>query len=94
MHASTLASVQFMNGLRTLYQTRSGLSRVTVTNNPWYIVAAVGFSACNQPEAVPDIFRHALKDAENDGDRRIVANKMREALFKSGLTAGYSKASS
>ncbi len=91
MQASALATTQFMNGLRSLFQGRSGISRVTVFNNPWYLIAAVGLSACNLPETIPYIFRHALSDAQNNDERRVVANKMREALFKSGLTAGYSK---
>jgi endoribonuclease Dicer len=65
--------------------------------NPWYIVAAVAFSASNKPEAVPQVFAHALEDLKSlsisakPDDEKQLARKMREALFKSGLISGYPK---
>ncbi|CAA7265310.1 unnamed protein product [Cyclocybe aegerita] len=80
--------------------------------NPWYIAAAVAFSASNKPEGVPRVFEHALADLrstptirgtkggvkvrrpgnEDEDEKKILARKMREALFKSGLICGYPRA--
>lgn len=63
--------------------------------NPWFIVAAVAFSASNRPEAVPCVFEQALQDLKSEGSDKpqelLLARKMREALFKSGLISGYPK---
>lgn len=63
--------------------------------NPWFIVAAVAFSASNRPEAVPRVFEQALQDLRGTGSDKsqelLLARKMREALFKSGLISGYPK---
>lgn len=44
-------------------------------------------------EAVPHVFQHALKDLDtksaNLEEKRLLARKLRDALFKAGLTAGY-----
>lgn len=66
-------------------------------SNPWYIIAAVAFSASNRPDAVPHVFQHAIKDLQTEEasgigsleEKRLVARKLRDALFKSGLTSGY-----
>jgi hypothetical protein len=57
--------------------------------NPWYIIAAVAFSASNRPEAVPDIFQCVLQDCSAEGEKLLLARKMRDAIFKSGLSSGY-----
>ncbi|KNZ78875.1 hypothetical protein J132_09559 [Termitomyces sp. J132] len=63
--------------------------------NPWYIVASVGFCASNRPDEVPRVFQHALKDLEAESDDiedyRLLARKVRDALFKAGLTAGFAR---
>ena len=63
--------------------------------NPWFIVAAVAFSASNRSEAVPRVFEEALQDLKSGGsdisEELMLARKMREALFKSGLISGYPK---
>ncbi|EEB97043.1 hypothetical protein MPER_03719, partial [Moniliophthora perniciosa FA553] len=59
--------------------------------NPWYLLAAVAFSAANEPECVPTVFQYALHELEGE-DRMTLARKTRDAIFKSGLTSGYSKA--
>lgn len=62
--------------------------------NPWFIVAAVAFSASNRPEGVPEVFRYVLQElppASELADRRMIAGKLREAIFKSGLISGYPK---
>ena len=88
------------------YKLESVICFITVSDqqwfsiaNPWYIIAAVGFCAGNRPEAVPDIFQHALKELELSGDdgnntvakQRLLARRFREALFKAGLTCGYAR---
>ena len=71
----------------------------SVLRNPWYIVAAVAFSASNQPEGVPRVFEHVLEDLRAPGtnslqsDEKLLAQKIRDALFKSGLISGYPKVS-
>ncbi|KAJ3500009.1 hypothetical protein NLJ89_g9983 [Agrocybe chaxingu] len=79
--------------------------------NPWYIVAAVAFSASNRPEGVRRVFEHVLADLRSANassghsqtvdhqssdaaqlEERVLARKMREALFKSGLICGYPRA--
>jgi endoribonuclease Dicer len=70
-----------------------------VLRNPWYIVAAVAFSASNRPEAIPRVFEHVLEDIKSSSssqsgtkpDNKLLAQKLREALFKSGLISGYPK---
>ena len=66
-----------------------------VVGNPWYIVASVAFCASNKYDEVPRVFQHALKDlkAESDNieDHRLLARKVRDALFKAGLTAGFAR---
>ncbi|KAF9072900.1 AhpD-like protein [Rhodocollybia butyracea] len=68
----------------------------TTNDNPWYIVSAVAFSASNEPQAVPEVFRHALAETgsgeEHNPEKLRIARRLREALFKSGLTCGYPKA--
>lgn len=63
--------------------------------NPWFIVAAVAFSASNRSEGVPRVFEQALQDLKMGGSDKLeelmLAKKMREALFKSGLISGYPK---
>ena len=78
----------FLDRIRAIYPSDSGL------NNPWYILAAVAFSASNMPEAVPQVFSYVLSLLPNGSsldERRVVARKLREALFKSGLLSGYPK---
>ncbi|KAF5358138.1 hypothetical protein D9756_001950 [Leucocoprinus leucothites] len=75
---------------------RRGYDNRTALPNPWYIVAAVAYSASNKAEAVPQVFQYALQElSENQGaesERFMLAQKIREALFKSGLISGYPKA--
>jgi len=67
----------------------------SVLRNPWFIVASVAFSASNRPEAVPFVFEQALRDLKSRGSDKseelMLARKMREALFRSGLISGYPK---
>ncbi|KAF5330746.1 hypothetical protein D9619_006063 [Psilocybe cf. subviscida] len=90
-------STSFLNNLKTSFPPADPSSS-SFFRNPWYIVAAVAFSASNKPELVPRVFAHALDDlkslspAAKPEDEMLLARKMREALFKSGLISGYPKA--
>ncbi|GLB35496.1 putative saccharomyces cerevisiae YJR111C [Lyophyllum shimeji] len=85
-----LATTGFLNHLKSIYPrtNSSGLF-----SNPWYIITAVAFCSSNRPEEVPFVFQHALSDlkAESDSheEQLLLARKVRDALFKAGLTAGY-----
>jgi len=63
--------------------------------SPWYIVAAVAFTASNRPEGVRRVFEDALEDLRSESATKseefLLAQKMREALFRSGLISGYNK---
>lgn len=69
----------------------------TALPNPWYIVAAVAYSASNKAEAVPEVFQYALQELKAskgaESEQFLLAQKIREALFKSGLISGYPKVS-
>ncbi|KAH9484059.1 Peroxisomal protein 2 [Psilocybe cubensis] len=78
---------------------RSGdVSESPVFQNPWYIVATVVFSASNQPEGVKYVLENVLEDLGHyheqedlEKQSKKLAQKMREAIFKSGMISGYSK---
>lgn len=70
--------------------TRIAHAYIAALRNPWYIVAAVAFSASNRPETVPHVFQHVAQDLQGErASQLLLARKMRDALFKSGLTSGY-----
>ncbi|KAF8881945.1 AhpD-like protein [Gymnopilus junonius] len=107
MSAPFRVSSSFLNTLKALFPENAsrttGLSASTessILRNPWYIVAAVTFSASNRPEGVPRVFEHVLEDLRRNGsnhgaavaEEKLLAQKLREALFKSGLISGYPKA--
>ncbi|TFK34021.1 AhpD-like protein [Crucibulum laeve] len=60
--------------------------------SPWSFVAATAFSASNLPEAVPLVFQYASKDLKSDEHRLLLARKLKDAIFKSGLLSGFPKA--
>ncbi|KAF8162828.1 hypothetical protein B0H34DRAFT_794599 [Crassisporium funariophilum] len=105
MSALRPVSSAFLNNLKSLFPETSGrvlvesggrLVESQVLTNPWFIVAAVAFSTSNRPEAVPRVFEHVMQGLKESGSdtsaERLVAQKFREALFKSGLISGYPKA--
>ncbi|KAF8638830.1 hypothetical protein AX17_001888 [Amanita inopinata Kibby_2008] len=81
---SVLANTAFLDHLKSLFPDKTG-------SNPWFIVAAVAFSASNRPEEVPRVFAHAIKDVQTEQEKLTVARKFRDALFKAGLICGYSR---
>jgi len=95
-------SSTFLNSLKSLFPEKvvlnsGGSPESSILTNPWYIVAAVAFSASNRPEGVPRVFEHLLQDLKLSGsssksEEKLLAQKLREALLKSGLISGYPKA--
>ncbi|KAF8352226.1 hypothetical protein F5887DRAFT_1057848 [Amanita rubescens] len=81
---SILATDRFLAHLKSIFPARA-------SPNPWFLVAAVAFSASNRPEEVPRVLSYAVRDVEAEQDKLTLANKVREALFKAGLTSGYSR---
>ena len=71
--------------------------------NPWWILAATALTTGNQPEAVPRVFFYVLADLEKahaalnvtgeqaQEEKLHFARKFRDAIFKCGMVAGYSK---
>jgi len=102
--ASFHVSSTFLKNLKSLFPDASTHTLLNAKSrdarsalrNPWFIVAAVAFSASNRSEAVPHVFEQALQDLKTRGSDKseelMLARKMREALFKSGLISGYPKA--
>ncbi|KZT74151.1 hypothetical protein DAEQUDRAFT_721034 [Daedalea quercina L-15889] len=97
-----IATTPFLDALKTIFPSPSLTSPESVLAQPWYIVAAVSFSASRKPAAVPVIFEFVLRELEAaqlltglraDSDeartqRLMLASKIREALLHSGLLSG------
>ncbi|PFH53594.1 hypothetical protein AMATHDRAFT_137566 [Amanita thiersii Skay4041] len=81
---SILATPAFLRFLQSIFPAQ-------YPSNPWFIITAVAFSASNRPEEVPRVFNYAIQQIESEQERLKVAKKVREALFKAGLTSGYSR---
>jgi hypothetical protein len=89
-------------GIRHGYQC-SILLTIVVLENPWYIVTAVCFMAANRPEAIPLLYKHVLGDLEHaqnqfnvpeteaNREKLLPTRKVRDSIFKAGLTGGISK---
>ncbi|KAG9001268.1 hypothetical protein FRB95_002540 [Tulasnella sp. JGI-2019a] len=84
---ANIATPAFLSRIRALYPIQPSAVR-----NPWFIAAAVAFSASNVPEAVPLVYQHAVREVDGVDDRLLVVRKIKDALFKSGLLSGYPKA--
>ncbi|KAH8114127.1 hypothetical protein DFH11DRAFT_250536 [Phellopilus nigrolimitatus] len=96
-----LATEDFLAQLKTLYpasalECEGGFAD---SGNPWYLVAAVAFNASNRPDGVPKVFEFVMRDLASESvgepsleDRLHITRLMREALFKSGMISGYSRA--
>ncbi|KAI9456687.1 hypothetical protein BJY52DRAFT_1275449 [Lactarius psammicola] len=90
--------------LKSLYPYGEITSSLDVVQNPWYIVTIVALTAGNRPEAIPLVFNYVLGDLERaqnefkvtkdeaQGERLRLARRFRDAIFKCGILAGYSKA--
>ncbi|CCM04516.1 uncharacterized protein FIBRA_06697 [Fibroporia radiculosa] len=96
---AALAGVEFLKQLRSIYPSHGALTPAAILAQPWYLVAAVAFSASRKPEAVPAVFELALNELKlvQGGEqpetiqeqRMTLANKIREAILHSGLLSGF-----
>ncbi|GBE82767.1 hypothetical protein BKA93DRAFT_526001 [Sparassis latifolia] len=94
-----LATTDFLQQLKAIYPSKGALTPETVLSNPWYLVAAVAFSASNKAEAVPLVFAFVLselklaqgRESETEKAREQqlrLARRIREALLQSGVLTG------
>ena len=99
-----LASPEFLAQLKSLYPQQAALQgSEAVLKNPWYIIAAVGFTASNRPEAVPLVFLSVLDDLKKaqqtqgvetsaaHAEQLLLARRVREGILKGGLLGGASR---
>ncbi|KAF7790981.1 hypothetical protein EIP86_001940 [Pleurotus ostreatoroseus] len=99
-----IASAEFLNQIKSIFpQSTSAKGSQAVLANPWYFLAAVGFSCSNRPEAVPFVFLSALQElkiaqkAENVDDatalsqQLLLARRVRESILKGGILGGASR---
>ena len=96
-----IATIEFLDHLKSIYPTRA-TSVETVINHPWYIVAAVAFSASNKPNDVTLVFKYALAELKSvqkvKGEEAVkeqlqLARRIREAILQSGLLSGMPRVS-
>ncbi|KAH9950200.1 hypothetical protein B0H21DRAFT_785422 [Amylocystis lapponica] len=98
-----LATQSLLNELKAIYPHRETSGPEAVIGNPWYLVAAVTFSASNRAAAVPVVFEFVLTElklaqstTEDEDEKRaqrlLLARRFREALLHSGLLSGLPRA--
>ncbi|TFL01048.1 hypothetical protein BDV98DRAFT_549203 [Pterulicium gracile] len=90
IHPPTIATSEYIERLRNKYT----FTCDSPEDSSWYIIAAVAFSASNRPEEVAALFTYLVGLPEfqtSETARRKIARRLREALFKSGITSGYSR---
>lgn len=94
---SKLATAEFLDHLKSIYPSPQASTSDAVISNPWYLVAAVTFSASNNPKDVVSVFKYALADlksvqkSNDDGsikEQLQLARRIREAILQSGLLSG------
>ena len=97
-----IATEPFLNLLKAAFPSPPLTTPEGVLAQPWYIVAAVSFSASRKPAAVPVVFAFVLRELEAaqlaagvkaqseeaHAQRFKLASKIREALLHSGLLSG------
>lgn len=93
-----LATKDYLAHLKSLYPQhapKSGTNVEGILQSPWYLVAAVAFSASNRPEAIPKIFAFVSDELDaasaTTEQKFLVARRFREAIFKAGLLCGFSR---
>ena len=99
-----VASADFLDHLTAIYPSRTALQGSKgVLENPWYIVAIVGYMSSNRPEAVPIVFQHVLADlhkAQSEAklakstahdEQLFLARRCREGILKGGILGGASR---
>jgi len=96
---TSLASPEFLDQLKAIFPSRGVLGTPDeVIAQPWYLVAAVAFSASRHAEAVPAVFEFALGELKlvqiGEAPEKVLeqrsklASKIREAILQSGLLSG------
>ena len=97
-----IATEPFLNLLKAAFPSPPLTTPEGVLAQPWYIVAAVSFSASRKPAAVPVVFAFVLRELEAaqlaagvkaqseeaHAQRFKLASKIREALLHSGQLSG------
>ncbi|KAL0571157.1 hypothetical protein V5O48_010812, partial [Marasmius crinis-equi] len=81
--SSRIPSQSFLNELKALYNASN------TDTSAWCCIAAVAFSGLNIPEAVPAIFEYGVRSEGIEG--RVLARRIKDALFKVGLMYGFPK---
>ncbi|KAI0261073.1 hypothetical protein BC834DRAFT_494700 [Gloeopeniophorella convolvens] len=101
---AAIATEAVLQRLKSLYPYQAIASSSDVVQNPWYLVAIVALSTGNRPEAIPLVFKHVFGELERaqeqfsvptekaQEEKLLLSRRFRDALFKSGMVAGYSKA--
>ncbi|THG99664.1 hypothetical protein EW145_g7219 [Phellinidium pouzarii] len=98
MADSNIASKDFLAHLKSLYPSEPKSHSPTGSTdlqNPWFLVAAVAYSAGNRPEAVPRVYESVIdaldSAAASHGEKLSTTRVLRDAIFKSGMIGGYSR---
>lgn len=99
-----IATPEFLTKLKTLYpfsaSSASQFAQSPTTAdlaNPWFLVAAIAYSASNRPDAVPLVYNFVLRSLQEEGadteTKKRVTTALRDAIYKAGLISGYSRVS-
>ncbi|KZT04570.1 uncharacterized protein LAESUDRAFT_657584 [Laetiporus sulphureus 93-53] len=96
---ATIASQTFLRQLKSIFPSPTLTTPDAVIAQPWYLVAAVAFSASRKPEAVPVVYEFALNELrlvqtaeppERAHEQQMrLTSKVREAILQSGLLSGF-----
>lgn len=99
-----VAPAEFLQQLKTTYPQPASLQGAkAIIYNPWYVAAAVGYTASNRPEAVPLVFLQVLGDLKNaqavqgvdateaHKEQLLLARRTREGILKGGVLSGASR---
>ncbi|OCH91076.1 hypothetical protein OBBRIDRAFT_753867 [Obba rivulosa] len=98
-----LATSAFLEQLKAAFAGPKEPSVHPVLDDLWYLVVVVAFSASNEPQAIPVVWKYVLHELDTarekdltpeqmHQERLALARKFREALFQSGLMSGMPRA--
>lgn len=97
---SGLPTKEYLAYLKSIYpghRAESGETVDGIIRSSWYLIVAVAFGSSNRPEAVPKVFQlvhdELIAASASIEERRVVVRRLKEAIFKSGLSCGYSRVS-
>lgn len=97
---SGLPTREYLAYLKSIYpghRAESGETADGIIRSSWYLIVAVAFGSSNRPEAVPKVFQFVhdelIAASASIEERRVVVRRLKEAIFKSGLSCGYSRVS-